>query len=224
MTPRIFVTATGTSSGKTFFTRGLAAALHRKGLRVAAIKPLETGCEPHPLDAIALARAAGHPELANDPSFYRVAPPLSPYAASLGGAAIPHFEGLVDRIETISRSFDRVLIEGAGGLLVPLDRYRDMADLAAALTCSLVVVAPNRLGVLSHALATIEAARTRRLEISALVLTEPDNTPDASSTTNLQILQERLAIPLVSFPHCQDNDIALAEAVAARGVLELLHL
>jgi dethiobiotin synthetase len=220
---RIFITATGTSSGKTFVARGIAAALRRGGHRVAALKPLETGCAPHPLDAIALAKAAGNSELADDADFYRVAPPLSPYAATLTGAPAPNFETLVARIEVIARQSDRLIVEGAGGLLVPLDRNRDMADLAIALTCPLVIVAPNRLGVLSHARATVESAHSRNLQVAALVLTEPDQEPDPSSTTNLQILQERFAIPLVSFPYCHDDDSALADAVNAIGLLKTLR-
>jgi dethiobiotin synthetase len=223
-TGRIFITATGTSSGKTFVARGLATALRRDGHRVAALKPLETGCEPHPLDAIALAHAAGHPEHAHDPGFYRARPPLSPYAASLSGAPTPDFGSLVDRIEAIAQRHDRVIVEGAGGLLVPLDRTRDMADLATALACPLAIVAPNRLGVLSHARATVEAARSRGLTVLAVVLTEPDPEPDPSSASNQEILQERLAIPVVSFPYCQDADSAIADAVKTIGLLALLHL
>jgi dethiobiotin synthetase len=221
---RIFITATGTSSGKTFVTRGLAAALRRSGIGVAALKPLETGCTPYPLDAIALAQAAGNPEHADDAGFYRVAPALSPYAATLTGAPAPDFDRLVARVAAIARLCDRLLVEGAGGLLVPLDRTRDMADLATALACPLVIVAPNRLGVLSHARATIESAQSRNLEVRALVLAECDQLPDSSSATNLHILRERLGVPIVSFPFCQDEDSSLADAVTALGLLDVLRL
>src|SRR4051794_28932925 len=132
---RLFVTATGTSSGKTFVTRSLAVYLRRAGIRVAAIKPLETGCDPDPFDAMHLARASGQNDLANDPAFYRVKPPLSPYAATLTGASAPDLSAIVARVRALSEEFPWLLIEGAGGLLVPLDRDRDMADLAAALAC-----------------------------------------------------------------------------------------
>ncbi|MDD9934512.1 MAG: dethiobiotin synthase, partial [Myxococcales bacterium] len=76
-----FVTGVGTGVGKTYISRGLTRALADSGRSVAAIKPLETGVAPDPLDARALARACGRPELATAPGLYRVAPPLAPHAA-----------------------------------------------------------------------------------------------------------------------------------------------
>jgi dethiobiotin synthetase len=105
-----------------------------------------------------------------------------------------------------------------------LDRHRDIADLATALAYPLVIVAPNRLGVISHARTTLESAQSRNLKVLGLVLTEPDQMRAPSNTTNLEILRERLAIPLVGFPHCRDDDSALADAVTNIGLLELLHL
>jgi dethiobiotin synthetase len=218
MTPRFFVTATGTSSGKTYLARGLTAKLRREGVRIAALKPLETGCDPEPLDAVALARACGRPELARDIAFYRVRSPVSPYAAMLSGAGAPDFDRIVRRLNELAADFDCTIIEGAGGLLVPLDQERDMADLAAALACPLIIAVPNRLGVLSYARTTVESARARGLRIAAVVLTEPDETPDSSSETNLRILRERLSLPLFSFPYCSNDDEALADAVGASGL------
>jgi dethiobiotin synthetase len=222
MIKRLFISATGTSAGKTFVSRGLTAALTRIGLRVAALKPLETGCEPEPLDAIALAKAARSPQLAYDPAFYRVRPPLSPYAATLGGEAAPSFDAIIRRIGHLASEHDHLIVEGAGGLLVPLDRHRDMTALVAALDCKLLVIAPNRLGVLSHALTTVESARARGLELAGLVLTEPDAAPDHSSRSNLQILRERLSLPIFSFPQCRDDDEALADAAVTAGLIDLI--
>jgi dethiobiotin synthetase len=219
---RLFITATGTSSGKTFVARSLAVYLRRAGIRVGAIKPLETGCEPDALDAIKLARACGHPELAEDAAFYRVKPPLSPYAATLSGATTPDLPGILARVRALSEEYPWLLIEGAGGLLVPLDRERDMADLAAALACPLVIVAPNQLGVLSHVRAVAEAAENRSLVVAAVVLTDVDSTPDQSTETNLQILRERLSIPVVGFPNCSDDDEVLGDAAEVSGLVEVL--
>jgi dethiobiotin synthase len=221
---RLFVSATGTDSGKTYLTRGLASLLRRKGARVAAVKPLETGCDPDPLDALKLGQACGHPELAHDPAFFRVKPPLAPYAAMLTGAPAPDLSAIATRIKALSGDFEWLLVEGAGGLLVPLDRTRDMADLAAALAYPLLIAAPNRLGVLSHVRATVESALARGLLLAAIVLTEPDANPDLSSETNLQILRERLALPVLSFPNCSDDDAVLGDAVEVSGLLEALPI
>jgi len=218
------ITSTGTSSGKTFVTRGLAAAYRGAGHRVAALKPLETGCVPDPLDALALERAAGTTGFARDAGFYRVEPPLAPHAATLTGCPPPVLESLVARIRMIAADHAPVLVEGAGGLLVPLDRTHDFADLARALGYPLLIVAPNRLGVLSHVLALHEAALRRELSVAAVVLTEIDLAPDPSQHTNGRILQERLPTPILAFPHCRDDDNALAAAISGSGLLDALAL
>lgn len=222
--PGLFITATGTASGKTFITRGLAAHCRAHDLDVAAIKPLETECTPDPKDALALGRACGHLDLAHDPTFYRVAPPLSPYAATLDGELPPSLDAIIERCSALAAEHEHLLIEAAGGLLVPIDRDRDMASLANALAYPVLIVAPNRLGVLSHARATLEAAERRRLTVAALVLNEPDTARDPSSASNAQVLRDWTATPVLEFPRCPDDDAALAAAVASSGLAKLLEL
>src|SRR5690606_7338606 len=83
----LFISGTGTGVGKTWVTRGLARALVRDGVNAIAIKPIETGCQPEPADAVAIARACGRPELAHAPGLYRARRPLAPWAATLEGEA-----------------------------------------------------------------------------------------------------------------------------------------
>jgi dethiobiotin synthetase len=221
----LFVTATGTGVGKTFVTRGLARALLRRGNPVYAIKPLETGCTPDPLDAVALARACGRPELARAPGLYRVAPPLSPYAATLAGCRpSPTPAELATSVRALAASDAVVLVEGAGGLLVPLDAHRTMADLAAALALPLLLVANDALGVLSFTFTAVESAHARELPIAGVVLTRTaPASPDDSTQHNATILAERLApVPVLRFPHCTDDDDALADAAEQAGLLTLL--
>jgi dethiobiotin synthetase len=222
MTAGVFISSTGTSAGKTFVARGLAAALREQGRRVGALKPLETGCQPEPLDALALATACGVPELAHEPGFYRAKAPVSPFAATLAGEQPVDFEALTTRIRSLGTRFERLIVEGAGGLLVPLDDRRDMSDFARALAFPLLIVAPNRLGVLSHVFALAEAARHRALSLAAIVLTEPDTAPDASSPTNAAVLRSRLSIPILAFPHCCDDDASLAAAARAAHLPDAL--
>ncbi|MFW5925199.1 MAG: dethiobiotin synthase [Myxococcota bacterium] len=220
-----FVTATGTGVGKTFVTRGLATALRRRGHPVAAIKPVETGCAPDPLDARALARACGRPELASAPGLYRAPPPVAPYAATLSGLpAPPPPDHLAATVRALAPDTDITLVEGAGGLLVPLDRERTMADLARALGLPLLLVADDGLGVLSFTLTAADAARARGLDVAAVVLVRREASPaDPSRETNGRILAERLApVPVLQFPHCADEDRALADAAEAAGLLALV--
>jgi len=223
MNTRLFVTATGTGVGKTFVTRGLARALASRGSRVAALKPLETGCVGgHAEDATALGRAARRPELANAAGFYRATIPAAPYAASLGGdPAVPTTDDLIRAVRDASADATHVLIEGAGGLLVPLDPTRTTADLIRALDAPALVVAPDVLGVLSHVLTLTYAAHAHAIPLAGIVLSQ-HGPGDASRATNARILAERLPLPVFVLPPCLDDDDALAEAVTTAGLLNLL--
>jgi dethiobiotin synthetase len=221
----LFISSTGTGVGKTFATRGLAAAMHAQGRRVAALKPIETGVvDPERTDAYALARACGRPELGDFPGLYRAKAPLAPYAAQLEGEpALPPLRALVDAVHHAARGSEFTLVEGAGGLLVPLDRRQSMADLIAALGLPLVMVAPNALGVLSHVLTAAECARSRGIELRALVLVDPaEPGHEPSMRTNAQILDERLGTPVFEFPRTEDDDAALAQAASTSALVDLL--
>lgn len=221
----VFITGTGTGVGKTFVARGLARALVARGLRVAALKPIETGATPDPLDALALANACDSPSLARDPAFYRAAPSLSPYAATLAhGAPPPDVDRIVARVLALAASHDFTLVEGAGGLLVPLDATRTMADIAVRLALPLLLVAPDRLGVLSDVLAVHEAAAARNLRVSVVILarTQLGGGADPSQLTNAGILASRLSAPVCVFPHAPDDDERLADQVEASAILGCL--
>jgi dethiobiotin synthetase len=220
----LFVTATGTGAGKTTVTAALARALHARGEPVVALKPIETGVDPEPAYARVLAEACGRPELATLPGFHRARLPLSPYACALEGEAPLALEPLLVALRSAAGGH-LALVEGAGGLLVPIDRERTVADLARALDLPLLLVAPDRLGVLSDVLCAVEAAEARGLRIAALVLnaTEPARAErDPSPRTNGRILGERLPrVPIVQVPHGEgilpDALVELAASVTGRS-------
>ena len=220
-----FVTSTGTSVGKTLVSRALLHGLRAHGVKIAGLKPIETGCAPSPQDALALAEASGRMTLAHSPRWYRAELPAAPYAVELEtGFPAPRIEALVEEVRLIADAHDAVLVEGAGGLLVPLDRERTMAELAAALGLPLLLVAEDRLGVLSHVLTAAEAAERRGLRLAALVLNRvlPVAVDDPSVRTNRAILAERLRIPVLTQPHLdQPTPAALAASVEQSGLLPL---
>jgi dethiobiotin synthetase len=219
----LFISGTGTGVGKTYVTRALAAALSASGKRVAAIKPVETGFTSlETSDAFAIASAAGRPEIASAGGFYRAKHALSPYAATLeGDPRPPSVPALVDAIHHASRGTELCLVEGAGGLLVPLDIRDTMADLVAALGLPLVLVCTNQLGVLSPVLSAAESARHRGIELRGVVLVDPAE-PDLAARTNARILDERLGAPVFEFPRTENTDEALALAASASGLTAAL--
>lgn len=207
----VFVGATGTGCGKTWVSRGLARAAARRGLRVAALKPIETGVADLAADALALAASAGRPELADAPNLVRLRAPLSPRAASLAGERAVDVHAVIAATRAAWSGSDLAVVEGAGGMLVPVSRETTIATLAAGLGLPVVLVAPNALGTLSHTLSAWESCRARALAVRAIVLVQRAN-HDGSERSNGAIIREETGVITMEFPICGDDDERLAEA------------
>lgn len=218
----LFVAGTGTGVGKTAVSVGLTQLIDFAGFFVLSLKPIETGCEPDPLDATALAAACRRPTLVRHPGFYRARAALSPYAATLAGEPPPDFDAIVNACRTLATEADPVIVEGAGGLLVPLDATRTMVDLALALGSKLLLVAPDRLGVLSDVLASVECAERRGLPVVAIVLNRGLGPADPSREHNARILRERLSIPVLTLEAATED--RFRDAVQHSGVMAALGL
>ena len=199
-----FITATGTGVGKTWLASALATACVQRGKRVAAIKPIETGVDPDPLDALELARACGDASLVTAEGLYRAKDPLAPYAIQRqGGPSVGSLRALTKRVRELSKDADYTIVEGAGGVLTPLDRERTIADLGAQLDLQTVLVARNALGVLSYTLTAVEALRKRKVSVRAIVLNhvERDHRDDMSRASNADVLADYLPrIPIIRVP------------------------
>lgn len=174
----LFITATGTEVGKTFVSCGLVRHLRAQGRRVSALKPVASGFDPaHPdeSDSAALLAALGRAPAAEtivEISPWRFAAPLSPdMAARREGRAID-FSALVAFCAREIARADRVLIEGIGGLMVPLDDRHTVLDWIVALDVPIVLVAGSYLGSLSHTLTALDVLAARRREVAALVVSE----------------------------------------------------
>jgi dethiobiotin synthetase len=172
-----FVTGTDTGVGKTVVTRGLALALRADGRTVGILKPVQSG-----------ARAddpAGDAAVLGATCVYAFEAPLAPLvAARLEGATV-ELEPLVRAAERLAAANDLLLVEGAGGLLVPLAPGLLVADVARAFALPLVVVGRAGLGTVNHVLLTLEAARARGLEVAAVVL---NGAGDESTADNPEMI------------------------------------
>lgn len=183
-----FVTGTDTGAGKTIVAAALCAAMACTGERVAAFKPVVTGVGEQPgagawpPDHELLARVAGtRPEDVCQTMF---APPVSPHlAAELAGLPID-FDALVAAARDAAVGVDALVVEGVGGLLVPLEGDRSIRDLAVALGLPVVIAARPGLGTINHTLLTIEAARTAGLDVRAVVLTPWPGEPSVMQRSN----------------------------------------
>ena len=173
----LFVTGTDTGVGKTWVAAILTRLLVQRGLRVRPRKPVESGCASGedvllPQDAVALWEAAGGTESLQQVCAYPLRAALSPErAAALEGRTL-NLDQLVTACRSGVGADDFLLVEGAGGLLSPLAAGTTNADLAAALRLPVLVVAADRLGVINHALLTVEALQHRALPLVGVVLNQ----------------------------------------------------
>lgn len=180
MKHRCFVTGTDTGVGKTQVSCALLRALAARGLAPFAFKPFESGMASFdaPGDSLALRAAAGGWQPLDTISLFRFRAPLAP--------------GIAARVERRPTSWARVLktfagfgpgpgvVEGAGGLHVPLDARHDVVDLMAALRLPVVVVARASLGTVNHTTLTLSALAARRLKVAGVVLVHTQPADEAS--------------------------------------------
>lgn len=187
----IFVTASGTEIGKTFVTCALIHQLRRHGYRVRALKPVATGVTDDALeltDSGILLKALGHPidsDRVAAVSPWRFREPLSPdMAAEREDRHIP-FDDLLAfcREET---GEDVTLIEGIGGVMVPLDRQHTVIDWIAALSVPTLLVTGSYLGTLSHTLTAAGVLRARSVKLAGIIVNESETQPvDAGETAGV---------------------------------------
>nr|BCX02047.1 MAG: ATP-dependent dethiobiotin synthetase BioD [Bacteroidota bacterium] len=207
----LFVTATDTGVGKTVTAALLAAALRRRGVPVGVLKPAETGFsgEPQewPPDGYALARAAG---LLHEPRA-RVVPYVLP--EPLAPAVAARRAGVQIRLEVLDEAFCAqrgrfLIVEGAGGLAVPLNEELLMADLALRWGLDVLIVARPGLGTLNHCFLTAFYARMKGLRPLGFVLTPWPDAPDVATQTNPEELERLTGLPVLArLPRLRGIDV-----------------
>lgn len=188
----ILVTGTDTGIGKTVVGCALAAALSERE-RVHPLKPAETGCteskgELLPDDALRLRTAAGSDAPLTTICPYRYEEPLAPWLAARRAGRPIDPETVRRCYGELAGSADVVLVETAGGLLVPLADGWSFADLARELDLGILLVVGSRLGAINPTLLTLEVARRRNLRILGYVLNDLTEDPDLATRTNADVL------------------------------------
>lgn len=171
--PALFVTGTDTDVGKTIVTAALARHFRRKGLKIGVMKPIETGVADVTRlgpDGALLRWASESQDPDELISPYRFQRPLAPCQAAELENRLIDIELLVQSLNTLRSGKDLVLVEGAGGLMVPIRGGFVMADLARQMDLPLLVITHPRLGTLNHTLLTTFAARSMGLELSGFII------------------------------------------------------
>jgi dethiobiotin synthetase len=185
----LFVTATDTGVGKTEVACALIANARAAGLDAVGMKPAQSGDVPgEPSDAERLRAAAGGVEPLEAICPYRFAAPLAPAVAARVEGREVSLARVLEAARALAARHAALVVEGAGGLLVPLTERETYADLAVALGLPVLVVARAGLGTVNHTALTVEALRVRGLTCAGIVIGSWPAEPDLAERCNLQDL------------------------------------
>jgi len=199
----LFITGTDTGVGKTLITAGLAYSLREYGFSIGVMKPVETGCREEkghriPGDGTFLKYMAGSEEALEKTVPYRFRAPLAPKVAGDKEGIRIDLSRIQRIYEKISSCHDLTLVEGAGGLLVPLTPRYHMADLMERLGLPVLLVGRLGLGTLNHTLLSLHYLSTRKIPVAGIILNNPDGQNDMSTESNPSVLQTRTSTPLIA--------------------------
>ncbi|HSQ42621.1 MAG TPA: dethiobiotin synthase [Fibrobacteraceae bacterium] len=198
-TSGLFVTGTGTDVGKTFASGFVLAVLRSLGSKSLYYKPIQCGPAQHlgksfpDGDAQFIREILGHPDTANT---WMLRKPSSPHLAFAMENVVFDAKRFQDALEVHRRNCDFLLVEGAGGIRVPINDTLDMADLASLSGLPVLVVSPPGLGTINHTLLTLEHLEHRQLPIAGFVFCEnlPCADPDQLAADNARVIQARTGV------------------------------
>jgi len=188
----LFITGTDTGVGKTRVAAMLVRALRAAGVDAVGFKPICCGGRE---DAELLTEASGDAVALNDVNPVWLRPAVAPYTAAMIEGRTVDVALVREKFAKLHAAHAAVIVEGAGGWLVPVTRDFSMADLAAEFALPVLVVAANRLGVINHTLLTVTAIHASGLRCAGVVLNHPHapQPDDPSVVTNAGVLGELLA-------------------------------
>ncbi len=228
MAKGFFVTGTDTGVGKTVIAAALIKALDLLGIRACGMKPIETGCtgEGHsliPSDGMFLKSIARMNEPVNSISPCCLRSPLAPMvAAEIEGATID-----LDKIKRsfvkLTETYQAIVVEGVGGLLVPITKNYFISDLAKEFGLPLIVVSRPDLGTINHTLLTVNYAIKEKLEVAGIIInyTYLSEESSAAEETNPQAIMQLSPVPLIGvFPFLN----AMSDEIFEKEIIKNLNI
>lgn len=220
----LFITGTDTGIGKTIVTAALAMALKKKGVNVGVMKPLQSGPDG---DADMLMEAAGVSDERSLTVPYELKEPVAPtLAARLENVEID-LHIIKDAYHQLSNKHEVMLVEGAGGIMVPIiEKGKEsylFSDLAADLNLKTIIVARAGLGTVNHTLLTIDHARSKGLDTVGVIINGYSQYPSLSEKNNPQMIESLSGVPVLAvLPKRNEKGIELATKLA--GEIDLYRI
>jgi len=210
----MFVTGTGTGSGKTVLSALLLQHLRSQGVNALAMKPVCTG----PRDDVHLLQSIQGNQLSDDlinPFYYKE--PAAPVVASRRYKTQITVQAVIKSINVVSKHCEMVIVEGAGGLMVPLNEKGDTwVDLLKRLRCPVIIAAMNKLGTINHTLLTVDKLKSTGISriSTALIDTSDKSKKHPPKRTNFHILSKILdKTPVIEVPNLGLREVKKAQIV-----------
>lgn len=193
----VFVTGTDTGIGKTFVAAALARALTQRGMNVGVMKPVETGVEYEPQDALNLRAAARSKDALDEVCPQQFAAPAAPTVAAANEGGSVEVTEIFDAFHILRRRHDFMIVEGSGGIATPLCGQYTMASLAADLNLPTIIVVGPGLGAINHSVLTASYAGFSGLRLLGFVINRYPDKPGLVETTNSAEIERLAGIPLL---------------------------
>ncbi|MDO8282809.1 MAG: dethiobiotin synthase [Thermodesulfovibrionia bacterium] len=191
----LFITGTDTGVGKTFVTAGILRSLNAMGYRSCPMKPAETGCATRggllvPADALKLLEASGLNEPLDTVNPYRFRHALAPSASAEKDNAVISKKKIIAGYNMLRKKYDFTIVEGSGGMMVPLYKKYLFIDLIKDMDIPLIIVARPGLGTINHTLLTLKAARDVGINVIGVILNHSMKAAkDASVSSNPNMIR-----------------------------------
>jgi dethiobiotin synthetase len=206
----IFITGTDTDVGKTVVSAGLALILRDRGMKVGVMKPVATGCYgpdqklvSH--DAVFLMEAAQneYPPLSSPERFRN---PLSPNVAAMLEKKEVNVDNILKSYQALQKHYDFMIVEGVGGLMVPLKKDYYVANLIRDMGLPIVIVSYAGLGAINHTLLTVDAATIRGLEVRGIIFNRVSVANySLAELTNPKVINDLSGVPILgSLPNIEN--------------------
>ncbi|KKB33508.1 Dethiobiotin synthetase [Bacillus thermotolerans] len=194
-----FVTGTDTDVGKTMISSGLAAVLREKRFDVGVFKPLLSGVarEDSKSDTSLLKQLSQTPLSHKEITPFEFKEPLAPYVAGKLEGKIVEMEDLVSHWKRIREKHKFFIVEGAGGISVPLGKDFLVSDLIKVLQLPIVIVARPNLGTFNHTFLTVEYAKKLSLPIAGIVINGINDLPSLAEKTNPDLIERLCGVPVL---------------------------